>query len=504
MAARIRSLAERILPRSWEAAWAITLVVLPVTSFPLLSKLAGGTLVAPLSILPLVWLVLTWLPYYLAKKKNLPGELKPLLWFIYFVLISCGLAFFLKMPEFKGHRVLADEVEAIITLGIGVSFLLVTISRVKNLEEIKKSLFWINIGGIIFIAWSLVQVSTIWFLDGTSPELIKNIQSLISTGTLNDRITATRISGLSLEPSWLAHSLNLLYLPVWLAASRYKVSAYKIKLGIITVENILLVGGIFAMIMTYSRIGLLGFLAVLGWFIVDAVNQISRRLPKQKESQSRKPSRIRSIYITGAMIISLLAGFIILIYLLSYQDVRFRKLYTLITDSSSLYEKGHVSIINLAKKLNFGERVVYWEFGWNVFNAYPVFGVGLGNAGRFSEQMFSPEAWNMSEVRKILYYESPLPNTKNLWVRILSETGLVGFSFFSTWLIILWLGGRKLGWSPTPILQAIGLTGQLVLIAQIFEGFSLDTFALPYVWVSLGLLTAGISFGRQQVLSYEA
>jgi hypothetical protein len=36
----------------------------------------------------------------------------------------------------------------------------------------------------------------------------------------------------------------------------------------------------------------------------------------------------------------------------------------------------------------------------------------------------------------------------------------------------------------------IGLAGLLSLVAQVFEGFSLDTFALPHLWIMLGLVTA--------------
>jgi hypothetical protein len=40
------------------------------------------------------------------------------------------------------------------------------------------------------------------------------------------------------------------------------------------------------------------------------------------------------------------------------------------------------------------------------------------------------------------------------------------------------------------LLAAVGLGAGLTLVAQIFEGFSLDTFALPHLWIMLGLLTA--------------
>ena len=37
------------------------------------------------------------------------------------------------------------------------------------------------------------------------------------------------------------------------------------------------------------------------------------------------------------------------------------------------------------------------------------------------------------------------------------------------------------------IVQVIGTAGFYVLLAVIFEGFSIDSFAMPYWWISLGL-----------------
>jgi hypothetical protein len=480
------------------------LVALPVTSFPPLAKLAGGTLVAPLSIFPLVWLFLTWFPNYLVGVKKLPGELKPLLWFILFTLISCGAAFFIKLPQYKGHTIQQDELEALVTLGIGLAFLLVTVSMIRTGADIKNSLVWINISGIIFLIWCLIQIATIWFLNGSYPFFIDHIQELLAVGNLTEQVRGVRISGLTLEPSWLAHSLNMLYLPIWLAASRYRVSAFRIRIAKISIENILLIVGIFAMIMTYSRVGLIGFLAVVAWLMVDLANVVSKRITnRQKRKIDIKRSRLQRIYITGSLFILLIIGFISLLYMLSFQDYRFKKIFTNATTYSYRYNQGSPALITLAKKINIGERVVYWEFGWEVFNKYPILGVGLGNVGRFSEELLSPEAWKMGEVRKILLYGTTLPNTKNLWVRILSETGIVGFSFYMTWLIILWLSARKLCQNQDATIRTIGLTGQFALIAQIFEGFSLDTFALPFLWVTLGILISTISISRQPIILHE-
>ena len=44
--------------------------------------------------------------------------------------------------------------------------------------------------------------------------------------------------------------------------------------------------------------------------------------------------------------------------------------------------------------------------------------------------------------------------------------------------------------SKNPLFRTIGWSGLFVLVAFIIEGFSTDTFALPYLWVSLGIVSA--------------
>lgn len=479
----------RFFKVSWNIAWAFTLVALPVTSFPILSKLAGGTLVSPLSIIPLIWLVLTWIPYFLIKTQTIPGELKPFISFILVVIISCGLAFFIRFPVYKGHSIHRDELEALLSLGMGVAFLLITITRLGTVENLRRSLSWINLGGIFFITWSIFQLMTIWFFNGNLNPVMDTIQKNISVGNLNQSVQDIRISGLTLEPSWLAHSLNMLYLPLWLAASRYKVSAYQFRIWKISVENFLFFLGIIVMLMTYSRIGLVGFLAIMAWFVIDLANRLTTKVAARRKTNGGIPSWLNRISVIGGLMISLLIVFVILLFFLSFQDNRLKKIFSWDSEKN-FYTRNNISLITIAKSVNFGERVVYWDFGWKIFSEYPLFGVGLGNAGRFVEETISPEAWKMGEVRHALLYESQLPNTKSLWVRLLSETGIIGFSLFITWLIILWITSRSLEKSKIPIIKMIGMAGQFVLIAQIFEGFSLDTFALPYLWISLGLVIA--------------
>ena len=49
--------------------------------------------------------------------------------------------------------------------------------------------------------------------------------------------------------------------------------------------------------------------------------------------------------------------------------------------------------------------------------------------------------------------------------------------------------------------RAIGFTGKLFILALIMEGFSMDTFGLPYYWIALGLVVAARRISHQAEVS---
>ncbi len=46
--------------------------------------------------------------------------------------------------------------------------------------------------------------------------------------------------------------------------------------------------------------------------------------------------------------------------------------------------------------------------------------------------------------------------------------------------------------APNRLITTAALAGQLALVGFAVEGFSIDSFALPYLWVAAGMLTAAI------------
>ena len=96
----------------------------------------------------------------------------------------------------------------------------------------------------------------------------------------------------------------------------------------------------------------------------------------------------------------------------------------------------------------------------------------------------------------VYYRASAIPNIKSLWVRLLAETGIVGFAAFLSWFYVLYKSSRFLKSASDPLFRTIGWAGLFVLIAFLAEGFSTDTFALPYLWVSLGMVSAASALWR--------
>ena len=211
----VRDTFKRLGLLTFDLAWAGVILLLPITSLPLLSRWAGDALVAPASFLPLCWLAF-WFIFYLLKHGTLPRETIPFLLFASIAVISCAYAIFLPSPSFRGETVVSAEFKAILTLAIAGAFYFLSSSWLLNSpNKWTYTLKLIDIGGVIMLSWALLQGIFIYFFHGEFPEIITRFQMLISIQS----VMYLRMNGFAFEPSWLAQQLNLLYLPFWLAAT---------------------------------------------------------------------------------------------------------------------------------------------------------------------------------------------------------------------------------------------------------------------------------------------
>jgi hypothetical protein len=233
--------------------------------------------------------------------------------------------------------------------------------------------------------------------------------------------------------------------------------------------------------------------------ISNRISQMILSHIKIKPSRQKVASTLIALSL-GVLLFLLYIGLALLIvYAGSKYDERLGLLFIPLTSAEQGIIKAldETTLIYLGTRLRFLERVIYWLMGWHIFRDYPILGVGLGNTGFLVNSHISPEGWATTEFRNLIYRFGFMVNTKSYWIRILAETGLVGFSLFVTWLTGLWRSSRYLLNNLEKTIVVVGLMGQLALIAFVIEGFSLDSFALPYIWIIAGLVSSTRKYAAQ-------
>lgn len=160
-------------------------------------------------------------------------------------------------------------------------------------------------------------------------------------------------------------------------------------------------------------------------------------------------------------------------------------------------DQGYVQyFVNYFEYLGFGARYSYWQTAYHVYEDNPTLGVGLGNyAFYFDEKLPERPLATIPEVLRLVVPEeggNRLITPKNLYLRIMAETGLLGLATFLGFLMAI-LGCALYLWlSPHSESRYFGTGGLLGLIAFILVAFSFDSFAIPNMWVVFGLITAAM------------
>ena len=463
--------------------WALLLLVMPLTSFPLAARITGSSMVAPASGLVLFVFLMVWFLPYVARRGTLPYPVIPLLGLLTTALAATLLAYFFPVPTFREVLQWRTNLEALATLLTGLAFFIVASSWPSDRQDLVFSLRWINWGGFFLVAWSLLQ-GYYWHTVYFYPPWMITVQSWLSSSILFPE----RVTGPAFEPSWLAHQLNMVYLPFWLASTLRGTTAHRIRLWKISFENVLLAAGIGVLVLSVSRVGILAFL-LMGSLLIVLLNLSLLRWAEERLLKERRGRKLLSLAMTTGLVMAYLAILGSVGYAFSRYDKRMARIF----DLTVLRTQG---IVYYANQLVFAERVVFWDAGYAVFNDHPLLGVGLGNAGYYFPEKLGHFSWNLTEVRRAMYEWMSLPNIKSLWVRLLAETGIIGFAFFAGWCYLVWQSARYLRSSADGLFQTFGLGGSFVLVGFLAEGFSVDTFALPYIWISLGLVTAACQAAR--------
>lgn len=458
-----------------QSIWYVLVFLLPFTSLPLVSKVLGADMVAAPSILVLLVLLIFLIFNYLKTKFNLNKSLQPLLLFGLFAIISSLLAFWLLIPIQKDFSIFRNIFEGIGTLLIGISFYFVTINIIQSQEVLNKTLRILVYSFIPLLVWCLFQFVFGQIVENY-PIWMGTIQNFLTTsGTLYKN----RLTGFAFEPSWLAHQLNMFYLPVWISATISRRSAFRKILIKFIVEDFFLIASIFILIFTKSRVGWITFIFIVTYLFITFNRKLLKIIKNEFPfKQNSFLIKLLPVFLALFYISLLISG----LFLFSKFDSRMGSLFKIETYQNK-------NVLSIANEFVFAERILYWQTGWEVFNDYPIFGVGLGNVGFFFEEHMPSFAWALDEPRHLIYQANYQGNVKNLWFRLLSETGIIGFLSFGTWLFLILVKANRYQKSQSHIHNYWGLVGKIALITIIIEGFSIDSFALPYFWIILGLVS---------------
>lgn len=206
---------------------ALAILLLPITSLPLISKLLGGTFVSPPTVVLAGLSAGIWLPVLILRRERIPKEVLPLLAFAMLALITSLASFYLPLPSYKQVSFTRELLSSLATLAAGVLTYLAFSTCYRKENEIRWGLVLVNLGGAIMLTWAILQIIVIHFFDGNYPPIMIAIHDSLSVRSLSMQTFQVRVTGFAYEPSWLANQLNAFFLPFWLAATITRYTAFK-------------------------------------------------------------------------------------------------------------------------------------------------------------------------------------------------------------------------------------------------------------------------------------
>jgi O-antigen ligase len=467
------------LDRITRFLWGAAMMSLPVTSFRWFPFLGESTLVRPLALYPLALLFPLLLIQAIRRQRSFPwaGSMILLGVFAIAALTATSFGLLIDPIPLRGQNYSGRAIRAIATLFIGLAFFLSAAWMNRHEAEVKFTFKWLLIGLGLDLVWSGVQALT--FYTGLfEKETVTHWQLAFS---MRELVRTNRISGMAYEPAWLAGQIVTLYLPILFAALLTKTRFTRAK----WLEPILLVLSTLVLLATYSRGGLIIGVGVSGLTFLLVGRAPLRAAWNWFFGGLRRGWPLRLAMI--AVIIGMAAGSIMFLGQKNY----FRRLWNTSANSLSEY------LVNI----NTGGRSAYAIGAMAAFDEHPIMGVGLGASG-FWIYDHLPD-WTLTTVTEIARQLNPrsklFPNPKNLYVRLLAETGLVGFILFVVFLFST-LADSLSQLRGSGFLRFLGIAGLFAWLAIALYNMTQDSLATPNIWVIPGIM-AGLSINAPAVSS---
>jgi O-antigen ligase len=248
----------------------------------------------------------------------------------------------------------------------------------------------------------------------------------------------------------------------------------------ITVEWFLLAWSAGVLVFTYSRTGLfiLAVLVFLSYWLYRL------RLLKADKPAVRPAQRPVWRIVEGLALLALLVGGL---FFIGSQNAYFSRLWRYWTE-------GKARTRTYLEFIAFEQRFVYWATAMRIYDQNPALGVGLGNYAFYFPDLVPNQPYD--EQREVMRQITPgegrdrLITPKNLYARLIAETGLLGTVIFSVFLLAILGCVLYLWFSPSAEQKYWAMSGFLALVVFAFVVFSFDSFSIPNMWVVFGLITA--------------
>lgn len=464
--------------------WALTLVTIPVTSFRFIPFIGGDSQVRPLSFIPAVLILFVLVIQCFQQRRFLlwsPSFL-PLFAFAIVALISSAVGLFLFQPGLYSYTYSNRLLRAWITFGVGLVFFIVPMSMNQNEQDLKFTFKWLYIGLMGHVIWALVQLFSFYVLVTIFEEQpLGNLVDLIQKTVMMAGVSPNRrISGLALEPSWLAAQVMTIYLP-WAFASVLKGYHWDKRrwiapLGLAACTGLILFSFSRSGILSAAVAALLTFLFT-GWEWMRQVREWFLK-PFHRDN-SIVTRRVVNIGLRIGLVVIILTG------LFGGSFVLSRNKYF-----AQIWQSDKRDLTSYFVDIYAGPRLAVAWAGWTIFEQHPWTGVGFGATGLYLIQALPDWShFNITETSLLLSPENQTyPNSKDLYIRLLAETGIVGFWLFISFYLLILGKVFTLLKSCRKELVFVGTASLLAWFAIVALGFTQDSLAMLNIWMPLGIL----------------
>jgi O-antigen ligase len=451
--------------------WGAALLTMPVTSFRWFPFVSEGTYVRPLALYPLALLIpLLLIQWWRGKTKlNWSGALIPLGALVLFIFVATSFGTLIDPIPLRGQTYSGRAIRALATLFIGIAFFVSAVWMNKDEEDFRFTVRWLFAGLCLDLAWSGLQAVT-FYTHLFKKEMVTHWQLAFS---MRELVRTNRISGLAYEPAWLAGQLTTTFIPFLFAAVLTNFRTTRLK----WLEPVLLALSLLVLLATYSRGGILIAIAATGLTFLFFGRGFIGAAWSWFFGGFR--GRMFDVLFRVGMVVVFL-GVLTGAFLFLARKNFFRRLWETEAQTLSQY------IVDI----NAGARGAYSIGALSAFEKSPLTGVGLGASGFYIYSNL-PD-WSLTTVPEIAKQLSPdnhlYPNPKNLYVRLLAETGLIGFFLFLAFQLYILGDMLNLLRLDRTWARFAAVAGVFAWLAIIFYNFTQDSLTTPNIWLVPGIL----------------